>query len=142
MVPDDSDDTQKPHPSRDSRDEPEGPSTPEGGTRINRRSALQLFAVMGGVGAFSSTGGADADSSPDATDEARAARAPAPAGTDALLSYIEANFGEELTAEELDRVRDDVASDLRSADALDAVELEYTVDPAFTFRAYRGDDCR
>jgi hypothetical protein len=51
MVPDDSDDTQKPHPSRDSRDEPEGPSTPEGGTRINRRSALQLFAVMGGIGA-------------------------------------------------------------------------------------------
>ncbi len=105
------------------------------GTNINRRTTLQLLAVMGGVGAFASTGGAETDTTEQAKQE------PAPNGTDALLSYIEANFGDQLSDDDLDHVRDDIASDLRNAKALDAVELDYTVDPAFTFRAYRGDDC-
>ena len=117
-------------------------SAHDGGTNINRRTTLQLLAVMGGVGAFASTGGAETDTAPQSTDATeRAKQEPVPDGTDALLSYIEANFGDQLSDDDLDHVRGDIASDLRNAKALDAVELDYTVDPAFTFRAYRGDDC-
>ena len=126
-------------------DDPEQATEHEGtrndGTNINRRTTLQLLAVMGGVGAFASTGGAETDTAPqsaDATEQAE--QEPAP-DEPTRPPYIEANFGDQLSDDDLNHVPGDIASDLRNAKALDAVELDYTVDPAFTFRAYRGDDC-
>lgn len=129
--------------SPDSHEDRQRSSNSDEETHINRRTTLQLLAVVGGAGAFASTGGAEMDAVRRSTEAApRAKETPVPVGTDALLSFIEATYGDRLDEDELDRIGDDIASDRRSAEALDAVELDYTVSPAVTFHAYREDDCR
>ncbi|WP_266081372.1 hypothetical protein [Haladaptatus caseinilyticus] len=110
---------------------------------IDRRTALQLFAAVGGLSTVSSVAGTEDSSGSESTNtNLETKQNAAPVGTDALLSYIRASYGTQLSESELGQVRDDIASDLRAANSLDAVELDYTDGPALTFQAYREDDCR
>lgn len=61
-----------------------------------------------------------------------------PAGTEALVDYVEARWGDLLSAEDREQVRASVAGNLRAASALDEVELQNADEPAFAFSPYRG----
>ncbi|WP_143423215.1 hypothetical protein [Halegenticoccus soli] len=125
----------------DARDTPgDAPESPGSvAVSVARRTVLGALAAAGAAGALTGPTGADASA---ATDESPslAADDDAPPGTDALLAYVEVNYGDRLSDERLDAIRADVAADLRAAAAVDDVELDYTVGPAFEFRPYRGGE--
>lgn len=108
---------------------------------LSRRSAMQLLTAVAGAGAFSGAAVADEDEETDSEegdedgDEERPDR---PVGTRELLDYLGARYGDQLADADLDELADDVAGNVRRAQALDGVELENGDDMALTFRAYRG----
>jgi hypothetical protein len=109
---------------------------------FSRRSAMQLLTAVAGAGAFSGAAVADEDeeaaSESDEGDEGADERPDRPVGTRELLDYLGARYGDQLTGADLDELADDVAGNVRRAQALDEVELENGDDMALTFRAYRG----
>jgi hypothetical protein len=58
-----------------------------------------------------------------------------PTPAQALTDLIRARIGKHLTAAQLDRVRQDIANTLRSAEAVNRVALENTEEPALVFVA-------
>lgn len=110
---------------------------------LSRRSAMQLLGALGGVGAFSRGAVADEqsddgsqESGNDGRDEeSNSAR---PVGTEELLRYLAARYGDLLSEEDIEALEEDVADNLGNAEALDAVELDNGDDLAVTFEAYRG----
>ncbi|SFR66677.1 hypothetical protein SAMN04487947_3337 [Halogeometricum rufum] len=102
---------------------------------------MQLLTAVAGAGAFSGAAVADEDEETDSEegdedgDEERPDR---PVGTRELLDYLGARYGDQLADADLDELADDVAGNVRRAQALDGVELENGDDMALTFRAYRG----
>lgn len=63
-----------------------------------------------------------------------------PPGTEALLDYVEARWGDRLSEDEREQVRSSIAGNLRAASALDEVDLTNGDGPALRFHAYRGPD--
>lgn len=123
----------------DGRD-PDGPFT------VGRRTVLRALGATGAAGALADPVGAGGDRAGvgDGATTAAAATgqddADLPPGTEGLLAYVEANYGDQLSDEQLDGVQEGIAGNLRAAAAVDEVDLDYTTGPAFTFTAYRGDD--
>lgn len=109
---------------------------------ISRRSTIQLLAVLGSLGAFSSTAVADGDDQDGERDgdepNEEAESADPPAGTEELLEYLAARYGDQLTDERLGDLEESVAGNLRNAETLDDVDLDNGDDLAVTFTAYRG----
>lgn len=62
-----------------------------------------------------------------------------PPGTAALVDYVEARWGDRLSADDLEQIRSSVAGNLRAASAIDEVSLANADEPAFVFRPYRGE---
>lgn len=118
--------------------------------RYDRRSFMAITGVAGGLGAFASGGGAgvsdreerfrknetedgsEGDNGEDGDD------ADLPTGTEALVGYIEANYGDRLSEGDLASIEADVAADLGAAAAVSEVPLENGDAPAFDFEVYRG----
>ncbi|WP_129116964.1 hypothetical protein [Halegenticoccus tardaugens] len=126
------------HDQSDETDSEDGKSA-AGRLPLRRRTVLGAVAAAGAVGALSEPAAADA------ADDASAKPASvegddAPPGTDALLAYVEANYGEELTDDRLDAVRAGIEADLRAAAEVRAVDLDPATEPAFAFRPHRGED--
>ncbi|WP_224333298.1 hypothetical protein [Haloprofundus halobius] len=115
-------------------------------TGLRRRTVLGALAAAGFVGSAESVAAAkddDADGGDacDADDADNAAQeGDVPVGTDALLAYIEANYGDQLSDDQLDAVRERIAGILASGEAVGEFDLAYTTDPAYTFEPYRGED--
>lgn len=63
-----------------------------------------------------------------------------PAGTEALLDYVRAVYGDRLGGDELEVVREEIASYLRAAQTVRGFPLENGDPPAFEFRAWRAAD--
>lgn len=103
-----------------------------------------LLGRTGSVGpAMGATGGADPSLVEAATSvpgRQEAQEEEAPPGTDALLDYVRARYGERLDEEALEIVREEIAGSLRSAEALREVPLENGDEPACAFRAWRADE--
>lgn len=114
------------------RDEP----TPSGLTR-------REFAVGAGAAALLPVVGRvlpDAPyRSPWAPGEGAQEDGEAPPGTDALVGYLEARYGDRLSEDDLEAIRSGVAGNLRAAASIGEVELANGEGPATLFRAYRGD---
>jgi hypothetical protein len=116
---------------------------------IGRRSVLQLLTAIGAVGATASAGGAaptdaaaveDRDALPvtgpsDVADQDQ----DQPVGTEALLSYLEAKYGDMLTEEDLSTLEEEVAGNIATAQALDDTALANGDDMALRFEPYRGE---
>lgn len=62
-----------------------------------------------------------------------------PPGTDALVEYVRARWGDRLSDDELEQIRSSVAGQLRAASSIAEVPLENGDGPATAFRAYRGE---
>lgn len=113
---------------------------------VSRRSAMQLLGALAGAGAFSGAavaedeeGEGQAKQGGDERDEAEDEESPAPpVGTEQLLNYLAARYGDVLSEEDVEALREDVAGNLRNAQAMDEVDLANGDDMALTFRAYRG----
>ena len=109
---------------------------------VSRRSAMQLLTALAGVGAFSGSVVADEDDDQQAEGEGEAGTGEAefgpPVGTEQLLQYLAAKYGDVLSEEEVDALQDDVAGNIRNAQAMDGVDLQNGDDMALVFRAYRG----
>lgn len=106
---------------------------------LSRRSAMQLLTAVAGAGAFSGAAAADEDEETESdSEEGDEERPDRPVGTRELLDYLGARYGDQLADADLDELADDVAGNVRRAQALDGVELENGDDMALTFRAYRG----
>lgn len=112
-----------------------------------RRAALALLGSVGGAGLFASGTSAETDpetaiepTEAEATLAEQAEEPDLPDGTEALVAFLEAKYGDQLTREELNELRGDVAGNIRAARALDEVELANGTGPAYTFRAYRGEE--
>lgn len=117
----------------------------EGALVSTRRAALALIGSVSGVGLLSAstrgsteTEGAKSDS--ESGPVAQTEKPDLPAGTEALVQFLEAKYGDALTESDLEELRDDVAGNLRAAAEIDDVELANSTGPAFTFRAYRGEE--
>lgn len=117
-------------------------STDESAYSTNRRSTMKLLAVLGGLGAFSSRAVADEDGGDgDEDEENDTSNEPEqPVGTEELLQFLAAVYGDQLTNDQLVELEDDVAANRGHAEALDAVDLDNGDDMATTFAAYRGSD--
>ncbi len=63
-----------------------------------------------------------------------------PPGTEALLDYVEARWGDRLSEDEREQVRSSIAGNLRAASALDEVDLGNGDGPALRFHPYRGSE--
>lgn len=139
----------KPNDTRTDRSEPNETE------QYDRRSFMAITGTAGGLGAFAS--GADAsgfggrfaktdaadegDSKEESSDEEGGGNhADFPIGTEALLGYIEANYGDRLSEEELQSIEADIAADLEAAAAVNDVPLENGDAPAFGFEVYRGEE--
>jgi len=114
---------------------------------IGRRSVLQLLTAIGAVGATASAGGAaptdstgveDRDALP-VTGPSDVADQDQPVGTEALLSYLEATYGEMLTEEDLSTLEEEVAGNIATAQALGETALANGDDMALRFEPYRGE---
>lgn len=105
---------------------------------ISRRSALQLLTALAGAGAFSGAAVADDGNEEEAETEDGDDDSARPVGTDALLNYLAAKYGEILSEEDIDTLADDVAENVQTAQTLDAVDLANGDDMALVFQAYRG----
>lgn len=103
---------------------------------LGRRSLLRALGATGAASALADPVGAGdtTEASTTTTNEE------VPPGTEALLGYVEANYGDQLNEEQLADVKGDIAANLRAAAAVEEVSLDYTTGPAFTFTAYRADD--
>ena len=102
---------------------------------------MQLLTAVAGAGAFSGAAAADEDEETESDSESGEGdeeRPDRPVGTRELLDYLGARYGDQLADADLDELADDVAGNVRRAQALDGVELENGDDMALTFRAYRG----
>lgn len=100
---------------------------------------MQLLTAVAGAGAFSGAAAADEDEETESdSEEGDEERPDRPVGTRELLDYLGARYGDQLADADLDELADDVAGNVRRAQALDGVELENGDDMALTFRAYRG----
>lgn len=111
------------------------------GHMIGRRSVLQVLTALGGVGAFSSTGVAqeqDEDDQEGQDGDQEEAESELPVGTEALLQYLAAKYGDQLTDEQIAELEDDVAGNIETAQTLDTVDLQNGDDMALTFVPYRG----
>ncbi|WP_224448219.1 hypothetical protein [Haloprofundus salilacus] len=112
-------------------------------TGFRRRTVLGALAAAGFVGSAESVA-AENDSASDGDDavdaDAVAQQEDVPVGTDALLAYVEANYGDQLSDDQLDAVRTRLAGILASGEAVGKFELAYTTDPAYTFEPYRGEE--
>lgn len=64
----------------------------------------------------------------------------APAGTDALLDYVRALYGDQLDDDDLAVVREEIASYQRASRTLRQFPLENADSPAFAFRAWRDPE--
>lgn len=124
-------------------------SADESAYSTNRRSTMKLLAVLGGLGAFSSRAVADEDGGDgdedggdgDEDEENDTSNEPEqPVGTEELLQFLAAVYGDQLTNDQLVELEDDVAANRGHAEALDAVDLDNGDDMATTFAAYRGSD--
>ncbi|WP_224270562.1 hypothetical protein [Haloprofundus salinisoli] len=105
---------------------------------------LGALAAAGFLGSAESAAALDDDGdTPDGgpTDADTAAQQEdVPVGTDALLAYVEANYGDQLSDDQLDAVRTRIAGILASGEAAAEFDLAYTTDPAYTFEPYRGEE--
>ena len=106
-----------------------------------RRAALTLLGSVGSVGIFSSQMSAKTENTEITSQAVEQTEEPdLPIGTEAFIELLEAKYGEMLTEENLNELRDDVAGNIRAAQEVDKVELQNSTGPAFTFQAYRGDE--
>lgn len=124
-----------------------GVEAEQGALVSTRRAALALLGSVGGVGLLSASSsgstepeGADPDSESGSGPAAQTEEPDLPAGTEALVQFLEAKYGDALTQSDLEELRGDVAGNLRAAREMDDVELANSTGPAFTFRAYRGEE--
>ncbi|QLH77499.1 hypothetical protein HZS55_09415 [Halosimplex rubrum] len=110
---------------------------------------LQLLTALGTVGATAGAGAAtDASSPPVESRDAPSITSPAdvadqeqdqPVGTEALLSYLEAKYGDMLTEADLSTLEEEVAGNISTAQALDDTALANGDDMALRFEPYRGE---
>ena len=108
---------------------------------IGRRSVLQVLTALGGVGAFSSTGVAqeqDGDDQEGQGGDQEGGEPDQPVGTEELLQYLAARYGDQLSDDQIAELEDNVAGNIRTAQTLDTVELQNGDDMALTFVPYRG----
>lgn len=63
-----------------------------------------------------------------------------PPGTDALVEFIEANYGDRFDDDRRDELRERVGSLREAGEELSDVDLANDDEPATTFRAYRGEE--
>jgi hypothetical protein len=108
---------------------------------IGRRSVLQLLTALGAVGTVGSGAAAgpdDAGATNVTSPTDIAARQDQPVGTEALLSYLEAKYGDMLTEENLATLEEEVAGHLGAAEGLDDASLGNGDDMALRFEPYRG----
>jgi hypothetical protein len=110
----------------------------------DRRSFLALVGVAVGTGAVGSVAaddqGDDEAGTSEDEDEIDGGEAERPPGTDALLGYIEARYGDRLDEDQRAEVAEQIAGSLESAAVIGEVDLENGDEPAFRFSAYRGDE--
>lgn len=59
--------------------------------------------------------------------------------SDILFKIIEEKYGDRLTEEQLKEVQKGVISIVKAAEALRAVEVDYTVEPFTVFKPYRKE---
>lgn len=113
-------------------------------TGLRRRTVLSALAAAGFLGSTESAAAENDDDAIDGDDsadaDAAAQQADVPVGTDALLAYVEANYGEQLNDDQLDDIRTRIAGILASGEAVGEFELAYTTDPAYAFEPYRGEE--
>ncbi|WP_117593699.1 hypothetical protein [Haloprofundus halophilus] len=112
---------------------------------LRRRTVLGALAAAGFLGSAEAAAAAENDAGTgDGDDSADSAAATqqedVPVGTDALLAYVEANYGDQLSDDQLDAVRTRLAGILASGGAVGEFDLAYTTDPAYTFEPYRGEE--
>jgi len=114
---------------------------------IGRRSVLQLLTALGAIGA--TAGGATAESVSASVETRGGPSMASPSdlaeqdqdqavGTEALLSYLEAKYGDALTEEDLSTLEEEVAGNIATAQALDETDLANGDDMALRFEPYRG----
>lgn len=77
---------------------------------------------------------------PDGRRPAPQERDAPPPGTEALVDYVRARWGERLSEKQLGQIRETVADNLRAAGSIREVPLANADEPAPAFRAYRGGD--
>jgi hypothetical protein len=92
--------------------------------RPNRRRFLKAAAAISATAAVAAPALAHADDPPAA-----------PTAAQALGDLVRARFGQHLNAEQLKRAQGDVASLVRTADALRRIPLEHSEEPATVFAA-------
>lgn len=111
------------------------------GHLVGRRSLLQLLTALGGVGALSSTVVAQDEQQSEQKTGANDQDDDSvhPVGTEELLQYLAARYGDLLTQEEISELEDEVAGNIENAQRLDTVDLENGDDMALVFEAYRGE---
>ncbi len=135
-----------------------GSGASEGMEGYDRRSFMAVAGVAGGFGAFARGTGAsvsgfgerfakndaandDADSDgDDEGDGNNEGVGDLPIGTEALVGYVEAHYGDRLSESDLESIEADIAADLEAAAAVSEVPLENSDAPAFGFAVYRGDE--
>ncbi|MUV89015.1 hypothetical protein GJ629_03165 [Halapricum sp. CBA1109] len=100
---------------------------------LSRRSAIGMFAALGGAGLFGTPGAADEHDPEDVSVEDDR-----PVGTEALLQLIEDEYGDMLTEEDIEQLEAEVASNREVAMSVRDFDLANGDDMAMTFRAYRG----
>lgn len=108
---------------------------------IGRRSVLQVLTALGGVGAFSCTSIAqeqDEDNQEGQGGDQEDEESELPVGTEELLQYLAAKYGNQLTDEQIAELEDNVAGNVETAQTLDTVDLQNGDDMALTFVPYRG----
>lgn len=71
---------------------------------------------------------------PDGADEDR------PAGTGELVAYLDAQYGDRFDEERLDELTERVADLRETGETLAEEDLSNGDEPAFAFRAYRGEE--
>lgn len=110
---------------------------------------MQLLTALGAAGATAGAGAAaESDPAPVERRDAPSITSPAdvadqdqdqPVGTEALLSYLEAKYGDMLTEDDLSTLEEEVAGNIATAQALDETALANGDDMALRFEPYRGE---
>ena len=117
--------------------------------RYDRRSFMAITSATGMVGAFGgrfdlgdvrAVGDARRTGDDAASAAAENGNEELPTGTEALLGYIEANYGDRLSDEDVDAIEADIAADLDAAAAVNEVPLENGDAPAYEFEVYREEE--
>lgn len=115
----------------------DGRSPDRTGHAIGRRSVLQVLTALGGIGAFSGAASASVDDA-GGVDPMQMDEDDGPVGTEELLAYLAAKYGDVLTDEQIAELEGDVAGNVETAGAIDAVDLRNGEDMALSFEPFRG----